>query len=172
MKDVRISLLLVTFLLLTNYVSCQEIKSVKETKNLVFLELLGFGGYGSLNYERLLINKSKFNFSTRVGISTYHLNDFELNFNPDIIIPLGINIYYGNKNFLDISIGQTITNIVYADPISYSPSRSTKYSTNLSIGYRFQKTKRGMMYKIAYAPIIENNSFLKHWALLNIGYNF
>ena len=155
-----------------NLLVAQSIENDKESKNLIFIEAGGFGGYGSINYEHLVKKINKFKFSTRIGLSTYHLNDFTNRFNPDIIIPISINVYYGTQHNIDFGLGQTITNIVYANNIDYQPTRINNFNTNLSIGYRYQKETNGIVFKIAYSPVIENNKMFRHWFLLSFGYSF
>ncbi|HEY1054513.1 MAG TPA: hypothetical protein VGE24_05240, partial [Emticicia sp.] len=47
--------------------------------NSVYIEALGMGGYGSVNYERLLYQKKKLHIGGRIGVGTYRLRDFETN---------------------------------------------------------------------------------------------
>lgn len=150
----------------------QNVDNKNVDKNLVFLETGGFGGYGSINYEYLINKINKLKLSVRIGLSTYHLNDYTNQFNPDLIIPIAINAYYGNRHNIDLGFGQTITSIVYADDSDYKPKRSNSLNTNISIGYRYQKVEGGVMFKVAYAPIIEKNELYRHWLLLSFGYSF
>jgi hypothetical protein len=147
--------------------------SEKETikKNLLFVEVGGPGGYGSVNYEYLVKKINKLKFSTKIGLSTYHFNDYTNKLNPEIIIPIGINTFYGGKHNIDVGLGQTITSIIYADKKEYKPKRRAQLNTNLFIGYRYQYEK-GFLFKIGYAPIIENQTMFRNWASLTIGYNF
>lgn len=140
-------------------------------KNTIFIEVGGYGGYGSINYEYLVKKINKLKLSVRTGLSTYHLNDYTNKFNPDIIIPLGINAYYGSKHNVDIGLGQTITRIIYADNKDYQPKISHGLNTNLFIGYRYEGGK-GFLFKTGYAPVIENQKRFRHWALLGFGYTF
>lgn len=147
--------------------------SVKEEtkKHTLFIEAGGYGGYGSINYEYLVKKIDHLKFSIRTGFSTYNLNDFTNSFNPDIIIPVGINAYYGSKHNIDVGLGQTITSVIYADDKNYQPKRNYRLHTNLSIGYRYQG-KKGFLFKIGYAPIIEEQKTFRHWASLAFGYTF
>ncbi|MFT7113424.1 MAG: hypothetical protein ACI8P7_000189 [Candidatus Azotimanducaceae bacterium] len=141
-------------------------------KNVISIEFGGYGGYGSLNYEYQFKSFNKFKFSTRAGIGTYHLKDFTNQFNPDIILPIGCQVYFGSKHHLELGLGQTFKSIVIANKVDYTPSRSIGLSTNLSIGYRYQKDKGGLVMKTAYSPILEGNKEYKNWFLLSVGYSY
>ena len=163
---------ILAFIYFSNLIVAQSTEKEKRTKNLVFIEAGGSGGYGSINYEYLAKKINKLKLSVKIGLSSYHLNDYTNKFNPDIIIPIAINAYYGSKHNIDFGLGQTITNVVYADNSDYQPKRTNNFNTNLSIGYRYQKEAGGIMFKIGYAPIIENNNMFRHWFLLAFGYTF
>ncbi len=151
--------------------NAQEVDT-STSRHLVLIEAGGSGGYGSLNYEYLLKEVKSLTFSARIGLSTYHLSDYTHTVNPDVIMPLAIYAYYGNQHHIDIGIGQTLSSVVYADGSTYEPSRIVQFHTNLSLGYRYQNNEGGMVYKVAYAPIIENNSSLRNWASFSVGYAF
>ena len=143
-----------------------------EKKNLIYLELGGAAGYGSINYELLVKKIKKMKLSARVGLSSYKLKDFQNEFNPDIIVPISINTYYGYNHHIEFGLGQVFTSIIYLDKVNFEPSRRNNFSTNLSIGYRFQKEVPGTICKIAYSPIIQNNSLLTHWFSVAVGQFF
>lgn len=163
---------ILVFICISNLTVAQNAENQKKTRNLLFFEAGGSGGYGSINYEYLVKKIDKLKLSVRIGASSYHLNDYTNKFNPDIVIPIVINAYYGIKHNIDFGLGQTITNIVYADNSDYKPKRKNNFNTNLSIGYRYQKEEGGIMFKIAYAPMIENNYMFRNWFLLAFGYAF
>ncbi|MBP6334171.1 MAG: hypothetical protein KA444_01770 [Bacteroidia bacterium] len=141
-------------------------------KNLVFLEFLGSGGYGSINYERLLSNKENLSVGLRAGLSTYHINDYTHSFNPDLIFPLSVQCYYGRNHHLELGLGQTISAVVRADPESFSPEREYKSSSTFCAGYRYQKPGGGISFRLVYNPILEFNSDFLHWVGVSIGYAF
>lgn len=165
------TLIILILLSLSNVIISQNSEKDTIKKNLLFVEVGGAGGYGSVNYEYLVKKINKLKFSAKIGLSTYHLNDYTNKFNPEIIIPIGINAYYGKKHNIDVGLGQTITSIVYADNKKYQPKRRTQLNTNLFIGYRYQGEK-GFLFKIGYAPIIENQTMFRNWTSLTLGYNF
>lgn len=141
-------------------------------RNLLYMEVLGIGGYGSVNYERLIYYKNALTFTTRFGISTYHIKDYMNKFNPDILIPISIYGCLGKNNKIELGIGQTYTNIVHYDLTDLKPSRTFNFHSNFSIGYRFQKKTSGVFFRCAYTPLIMYNRYFRNWGCLSIGYSF
>jgi hypothetical protein len=170
MRKIFCSILL--FVFSNHSLVAQYIEDKNYSKSLVFVEAGGFGGYGSLNYEHLLKKINKVKVSVRVGLSTYNLMDFSHKFNPDIIVPIAVNGYYGSTHHVDFSLGKTITHIVYTDKSNYQPARSHSFNSNLSVGYRYQKEEGGLLFKIAYTPMLENNQMFRNWGALAMGYAF
>ena len=165
-------LFIIICIFINNLIVAKNTETLKKARNFVFFEVGGSGGYGSINYEYLVKKIKKLKLSVRVGASSYHLNDYTNKFNPDVIIPITINAYYGTKHNIYFGLGQAITSIVYANNSDYKPKRTNNSNTNLSIGYRYQKEVGGIMFKIGYASIIENNNMFRHWFLLAFGYTF
>ena len=141
-------------------------------KNLMFLELGGAAGYGSVNYELLVKKLQKMKLSARVGLSSLKFRDFQNEFNPDIIVPISINTYFGYNHHIELGVGQVFSSIIYADKVNFEPRRRNNLSTNISIGYRFQKEAPGTVFKIAYTPIIQNNRVFTNWFSAAIGQFF
>ena len=163
--------LVVLSLLISKSIFSQK-DSLNIAHNVIFIEVAGAGAYGSVTYERVLYNKKLLMFTTRLGISTYHINDFTNNFNPDILLPISINGCYGNNNKIEFGIGQTFASIVHADITDYEPKRITNFHTIFSIGYRYQKDTKGIFFRCVYTPIIEFNSSFRNWAGISVGYSF
>ena len=164
-------ILLSVILLCFCFTATAQIESVGK-KNLLYIEFLGAAGYGSINYELLLKKIKKTKLSARIGFSSHKFKDFKNEFNPDIIVPISINTYYGNNHHIEFGLGQVFTSIIYADKVNYDPTRRNNFSTNFSIGYRFQKEVPGTICKIAYSPIIQNNSIFTHWFSVAVGQFF
>ena len=141
-------------------------------KNLMFLELGGAAGYGSVNYELLVKKLQKMKLSARVGLSSHKFRDFQNEFNPDIIVPISINTYFGYNHHIELGVGQVFSSIIYADKVNFEPRRRNNLGTNISIGYRFQKEAPGTVFKIAYTPIIQNNRVFTNWFSAAIGQFF
>ncbi|CAH0994650.1 hypothetical protein EMA8858_00762 [Emticicia aquatica] len=157
--------------------SFSQINTEKMVKNLIYLEAFGTGGYGSVNYERVLFHQKnkqypKLNVGLRVGVSTLHLRDFEGKFNPDLIFPVSINAFYGKIHHLEVGLGQTISNVVQTNTSTFTIERKTTLSSNFTVGYRYQKNKRGPIFRLNYSPIISTNKVYNNWFGLSVGYGF
>jgi outer membrane scaffolding protein for murein synthesis (MipA/OmpV family) len=140
-------------------------------KNNVFLEALGNGGYGSLNFERIIDQKPRLSIGLSAGISTFKTKDFKQNFNPDLIVPIGIRFYYGsNKSKLFFGIGQTMSSTSKLNTEDFNPKRTYHLSANIMVGYRYDF--RRIMVQVAYTPMIENYDQYRRWVGLSIGYKF
>ncbi len=146
--------------------------SEKSAQNLLYIEVAGIGGYGSFNYERVIFSKKNFVLAPRLGISSYRIKDYTSKLNPDILIPVSINGYYGKNHNVEFGVGQTLTNITHASIIDYKPIRRTNFHTNFTIGYRYQKSTGGIVFRCAYTPIIMFNEHFRNWAGISFGYSF
>lgn len=163
---------LVIFFMFISYYTFSQTDSIEIARNNIYLEAAGFGGYGSLNYERLVYLKKHFIFTIKYGLSTYNVYDYENKFNPDIIIPVTLNGFYGQNHKIEFGFGETFSNIIHSDIDDFSKQRMTNFHTILSIGYRYQKNIGGVVFRCTYTPIIEFNRYYRHWAGISIGYSF
>jgi len=141
-------------------------------KHTVYLEVLGSGGYGSLNYEHAFFGKGMLGLHARAGISTYKLRDFELKFNPDIIIPVSASIIYGRVHSIEAGIGQTFSSVSQINIEQFIPERKNRLSATGILAYRVTFRKPSMVLRFAYTPIWEFYDTWQHWGGLSIGYSF
>ena len=167
-----ILLLVIFFWVFTFSVKSQDSLVEKNANQVFYLEVLGIGGYGSLNYENVVFRKNKVKIGLRIGLSTYHIIDFTNTFNPDIIIPFSVNGFYGNKHNVEFGVGQTFSSIVQLNSTDYSTDRENGFSTSFTLGYRYQKQNGGIIFRIAYTPIIDHNKYYENWGGISIGYAF
>jgi len=75
----------VALLLLTSGLIFAQNESSNVKKNGIDADFFGVSGYGSINYDRLLIHPQIFSVGLRVGVGAYRFKDYLLNFNPDFI---------------------------------------------------------------------------------------
>jgi hypothetical protein len=161
---------------------CKEVCRAEENpskyRHLVYLDVLGIGGLGSINYEHDRILKNKFSVGVSGGFSTIHLRDYTRKFNPDLIFPLSLHVLYGNIHQIEIGVGQTISSIpktihTYIHTYIHTQHiRAINFGTTLTAGYRFQHPKTGLMLRCGYTPLIDKNRYYKHWGVISIGYVF
>jgi hypothetical protein len=176
MKRKKIGLLIVFFIVVHGK-SFSQIVNQKSIRNLIYLEAFGAGGYGSLNYERIVFQQRNklppnLKIGVRLGLSTFHLRDFNNKFNPDVIIPVLINAIYGKTHHLEVGLGQTISNVAQTNGTTFAIERQTSLNSNFTAGYRYQKSERGVIFRLNYSPIISTNKVYNSWFGLSIGYGF
>lgn len=155
-------------------------KTNTTSKNTIYIEGAGAGGYGSINYERIcflsssLASKTDSNvaFAFRLGASTYYLHDYTDTFNPEIIVPMGLHFLYGKNHKLEVGAGQTFTSFIRASSKNFQPKRDIRRHTHFMVGYRYQKNKGGFMFRVGYTPILEFNTDYQHWGGMAVGYAF
>lgn len=157
------------FCLLANVAFAQQ-DTKPAFKNNVFLELLGNGGYASFNYERRIFQHNNIGLYPSIGLSTFKIKDFTGFINPDIMIPVGIRMYYGSKHALVLGLGQTISSTVRLNAEDFEPKRSYGLSANIMLGYRVNFKRINL--QLAYTPILENYNRYINWLGFAIGYKF
>jgi hypothetical protein len=140
--------------------------------NIVYVEIGGIAGYGSLNYERAFFIKTKWTLSARVGISTMNLKDYTNKFNPDILVPFAVYGSYGSNHKAEIGIGQLYENVVRADLSEFKPIRVSHFNTVFSVAYKYQRKHGGLFIRVAYSPIIDYEGVYRNWGGVSIGYSF
>lgn len=140
--------------------------SIRQPKS-IYLEALGIGGYGSLNYEHQLIERSFTRLRLRAGISTYHLKDYEEKFNPDILIPTSCYVLIGNKHFAEIGTGATISSTIEANKL-FLKKRNWNFHTSISLGYRYEHNR--FLFRLTYSPLQEAQGDWRNWAGISFGY--
>ena len=150
----------------------QEETNVKEEKkNSIYLCAGGYGGIGSINFERRFLKKQKAQVIYGLGIGSYRLLDYSRALNPDITIPFEIGARYGKKHGIQINIAQIITSVVKADYISYSKTRYCNIHLGFNLGYSYKKSNK-FSYKLMYSPILEYYKYYRNWFAISIGYDF
>jgi len=140
--------------------------------NVLYIEGAGIGGFGSLNYERIIALNAKLRLGARIGISTYNIKDYTNKFNPDIIIPIAINGLFGFDHKFEFGLGQTISNIVQVNHTNWKLERETNLHATFTIGYRYQRNQGGIVVRCSYTPMIEFYKYYRHWGSISIGYAF
>jgi hypothetical protein len=167
----RSTICIALFLSFTYQVFSQN-DTLPAAKNFIYTEAGGAGGYGSLNYERLVLRSTKLMLTVRLGVGSYRLKDYANSFNPDIIIPLTAYASYGNMHKIELGLGETLGSIVHANMEDHKPTRRTNLNTHLSLGYRFHKKSGGLLFRFAYTPLFEFNNSFRHWFSAAVGYGF
>lgn len=137
-----------------NYLSVytQEEAMEKYAKNTVYIEFLGQGVLGSINYDY----RFHPNFSFRIGVG-YAL--FLYSF------PAMINFLIGTETPHHLELGAGFVLMSYKDLSGIVPTAN--------LGYKFQPKNGGFFFKIAWTPFIHSEAEeLIKWGGISIGYTF
>lgn len=136
-------------------------------KNSVQVDLFGHGGFYSLNYERLLINKNKTKTLLRAGLSLYPQHTTS-----SFLMPVSLNELISFKSHhLELGAG-----MLYMNNGGGILKNHDLFGT-FTLGYRYQKPGSHFMYKAAFTPIINANlrwgkAEAFPWGGFTFGYNF
>lgn len=131
----------------------QENSQTSQLKNTLYVEALGNGLFGSLNYERQLTKEP--GLSLRAGIGFYTENEFYLT------LPLSIQYAFDLKrnNYIETGIGYTWADAGADDLFNNNNNRSNSDDLNnlfLSVGYR-KHFGKNWMWKVSFTPLVTNN---------------
>ena len=83
-----------------------------------------------------------------------------------------MNFYCGKPHHVDLGFGQTISSVIYLDYQTIGKKRSYNLQSNISVGYRYQKSSDGLFFNINYTPILEFHETYMHWGSVSFGYAF
>jgi hypothetical protein len=163
--------LTILFIALSNMLCAQESSMKPFYKNEAFLELLGNGGYASINFQRMVYHYNKFSLGISAGISTFKMKDFDRQFNPDLILPISARLFYGGQRHkIFIGLGQTISSTNELNTETFKPKRTYDLSANFMAGYRYDFSK--IMLQLAFTPILEKYATYHSWLGFAVGYKF
>lgn len=178
MKLILALILLIQF----NNLHCQELIL---KNNIVYLEVLGNGGYYSLNYEKTLFKSNFSRTYLRVGLGiTYDswIKDvyptkpatFFLTYN----IPLLIGNEVGTKNLryeyglgVDFSAGE---NIRHLNMLVFGKNSKYAYTPIGLLGLRYYCKKKPVLFRLTLTPFYDTTEkiFIPYWIGASVGYTF
>lgn len=132
------------------------------SKNTVFIEFLGTGFLGSLNYDRRLINKPRFNVSGRLGASYFPRGTLDPLWSVPIEVKFLLNI--GKEYYVELGAGLSyIFGIVSCVGCGSkdNESSSTLFSS-IRTGIRYQKKSGGIFMNAGFTPLIRIREYNKN----------
>lgn len=140
-------------------------------ENNIQIELLGHGGFYSVNYERFLVFHSPLKTSVQIGTAYYPESTDIINY----WLPLSVNQLFslGSSHF-EIGLGH----IFAIDRIESSPGIEASNSVDKfmmgRIGYRLQPKDGRILLRVSYMPILDYTDASKpfSWGALAVGYAF
>lgn len=139
-------------------------------KNSFQLELAGPTVFYSLNYERILLNRSQYRTAVQAGISYYPPTTGMR----DLWIPLGITeIYSMGNHHLEGGIGYMPVREAVRDPDNQATEWFWSHLATGRIGYRYQKPNEHLIIRAAFTPVYELDGAEFHpLGGLSLGYAF
>ncbi|HMU15409.1 MAG: hypothetical protein JST41_12940 [Bacteroidetes bacterium] len=132
----------------------------------LYLEALGPGGLGSINYEHPLIHWGRVGIRLRAGMGGMRFRDFTGRPNPDLTMPVGLLLGWGKHWGPEIGGGATLTSMVLPSSSDYRPKRRYELHGWLSAGIRWGPGR--WLLRLAYDPVISFGRW-QHWGGLSIG---
>ena len=165
-----LSILIILILTATNF-SFAKSTNNDFTKNCVYLELLGQGILGSINYEYRFAN----HWSGRVGFTK---EGIFIPIGMDIDIkgaPLMINYLTGRgSHHMEFGLGVFAAWVKGDDFWGIDVDTEEEFMPlyTATAGYRYQPRKNGFIYKLSITPFVNGNGNGTLWAGLSIGYTF
>ncbi len=166
----RISIILMTFQMLLGVIAFgqENNNKNKNLKNTVFVEALGNGLFGSINYERQLTKEP--GLSLRAGIGFYTEYNFYLTLPFSIQYLIDLN----RNNFIETGIGYTWADAGADDVFNNESVKNSDNLNNLflSVGYK-KHFGKDWMWKANFTPLITNNKEVTlPWIGVSIGKRF
>ena len=143
---------------------------------LVYLEIGGPSTIASINYEIGILQYNRLQLNARLGLGSTRFKDFQLKFNPDLTIPLGINAMLlladRNKGTLNMEFmgGNTFSTYVKANS-NFHPHRESSNHGYLTIGPNWT-FNTGFYTRLSYCLVFEYYHRAIHWGGLSLGYQF
>lgn len=158
-------------LLITSDEPSDKNRGINPYHNGIFITIGGASGIGSLSYERKIVAYKALSLWAHAGIGTFKIRDFRDRFNPDLLIPIGLNTRIGQKKHSGIAgMGMVLNYFVMAD--GAQAVRNTSFGYFAKLGYRFTFNQNRTYLQLAYTPILNRNNYIHNWAGLSIAYAF
>lgn len=147
----------------------EGVPQTQSLKNILFVEALGNGYIGSVNYERR-ISKNPY-LTVRAGIGFYTESTFYLTIPTSMHYLIDLN----DKNYIETGVGYTWAQFGADDCVFCDGTDNTDNYNNLflSIGYR-KHFGDNWMWKVNFSPLITNNhgESFRPWIGVSFGKQF
>jgi len=164
------------FLLAAVFIGAAHL-SHAQSKLSTYLELAGSAGIYSLNADYIMIELDKIRVGGRLGIGMFK-EGYEGS-GMDIYMPVSaIALYAFEAHNIEIGIGfnlisYSIRSVVDAEDRGFK--RKTELLGNYVVGYRYQETEGGLIFRVSYTPFFYNDEPFgryEHWGGISVGYAF
>jgi len=139
--------------------------------NAIYAEIFGRGIFLSAAYERLLFETTPHNIGLSAGVGFWA--EVEIGGTGQneggVTIPIYANYLYGGNDKLELGIG-----ITFAPNIStyqFYDEFTSEWMVTTFIGYRYQPTDGGFLFRVGYAPIFGHEKIILYGGI-GLGYAF
>ncbi len=137
----------------------------EESKNAVYIELLGNGVIYSLNYDRIIATVAeKHHLGVRVGFTLLPVDTLEIRY--PLIFPVTANYLFGPREHkLEVGLG-------VAPKLQFDPEYdvSGRLSFAASLAYRYVGYENDFHFRIGFTPVFFDG--FKPWLGLSLGRAF
>jgi hypothetical protein len=125
----------------------------KPTLNSIYVQVLGTGIWPTLGYERIILNKQKWQLNAKVGFAYYPIRSRGAS---PLIIPVELDQSLGRKHHLDLGIGLTYAFGFDAceDCDRGKSFVSSSFYSSFRIGYKYKKPDGNLYFSFAVTPVI------------------
>ncbi|HEX6981459.1 MAG TPA: hypothetical protein VF181_01755 [Balneolaceae bacterium] len=175
MKKSLLVSLIIAFCLLNLQTNAQSSLTKETSRNHLFIELVGSGGFYSLNYERMVNPK----LYVRLGLSYLNTRNAEIQF-PDgevrrstkaFTVPIFVGRLIGkNNHYFEVGAG-VIPNLFLVDEANPAIEDEFFLYGGLIVGYRYQPDTKGIIFRAGFTPWFTFKEFIPLPGL-SIGYRF
>jgi hypothetical protein len=170
----KLQVFLIFLFIVSNHCISAQNSDTTSKRNFVYAELLGKGGYYSINYERRFLHKSNHNLNIHLGFA-YPVGPNFVFKNSILVVPFSIYYSFGRKIQLEAGLG--INQYLDFDPMrDYYREKSKFYSIYYSptIGVRFE-FKHNFFLRAQYCPQIAyinkiNKIYFSSWLGISMGF--
>ena len=148
-----------------------------QSKLSAYLELAGSAGLYSLNADYMVLDLDKVRVGGRLGIGMFK-EGYEGS-GMDMYMPVSaIALYAFEAHNIEIGIGFNMISYSIRSVVDIEDSgfkRKTELLGNYIVGYRYQKTEGGLIFRVSYTPFFykdEPFGRYEHWGGISVGYAF
>lgn len=134
--------------------------SAQTKPNSIYFEALGSAVIYSINYDRLFTE----NFGGRIGFMYLSELDFIFVSAKDLLfIPVTLNYFVGGKHKLELGAGAVFAGVSSTGAFGFkSGNAQSNIVGTATIGYRFQKSKGGFLFRISFTPFFTSKGIVPY----------
>ncbi|MFN8417614.1 MAG: hypothetical protein U0U66_14890 [Cytophagaceae bacterium] len=106
------------------------------------IEFFGPGWYNNIRglpvveFDYVLYKKNNISYYAQLGLGVIKFRDFDLKFNPDMVLPISLGVCVGKKLQPDFRLGVFYSNTVVLDE-SFNKKRNSNFSSFVSPGIKW-----------------------------------